>query len=54
MKNLKDIFISVELVDPVEPDSSGMSCDLWVVGEQSGSRLDGFVGVLVNDWVDIC
>lgn len=54
MKNLKDVFVGVELVDPIEPDPPDMPRDLWVVGEESSSRLDGFVGVLVDDRVDIC
>lgn len=54
MKDLENILAGIELVDSVEPYSPDMRCDLWVVGEQFGSRLDRFVGVLVYNWVDIC
>lgn len=54
VENLEDVFVRVELVDPIEPDSPGMRRDLRVIGEELSSRLDGFVGVLVDDGVDIC
>lgn len=54
MEDLKDKFVGIELIDPVEPDPANMHRNLRVVCEKFGSRFDRLVRVSVDYWIGIC